>query len=133
MSRERQAMTENTPSAAGAPFKRCTFCGTVWRTRDDFLSDPDVVLIGYQAHFEDLKAGLLLFNHSCHTTLAIKVECFQDLYNGPIFRQRAMGGPDCLGYCLRRSELRPCPVHCECAYVREILQTVRNWSKRKAA
>jgi len=126
-------MTGEENSAAMEPFKRCTCCQAVWRTREDFLSDPEVGLIGYQAHFEELKAGLLLFNHSCRTTLAIEVECFQDLYAGPIFQQRATGGPRCLGYCLSRSELRPCPAQCECAYVREILQIVRNWPKRKAA
>jgi hypothetical protein len=117
----------------GEPFKRCACCQAEWRTRDDFLSDPEVGLIGYQANFEELKAGLLLFNHSCRTTLAIEVACFQDLYDGPIFQQRATGGADCLGYCLNRSELRPCPAFCECAYVREVLQIVRNWQKRKAA
>jgi len=108
-------------------------CKAVWQTRDDFLSDPDIELIGYQAHFEELKAGFLLFNHVCHTTLAIAVDALCDLYDGPIFQQRATGGPDCQGYCLRREELRPCPACCECAYVREILQIVGNWKKRKAA
>ena len=125
-------MKENANARVGKRFKLCTSCSTEWLTRDDFLSDPDVTLIGYQAHFVELNAGLLLFNHSCHTTLAIAVECFQDLYDGPVFRERATGGPDCLGYCLRRGELRPCPTHCECAYVRAILQIVGNWQKRKA-
>ena len=126
-------MTEDDTSTAVAPFKRCSCCQAVWLTRDDFLSDPDVGLIGYQAHFEELQAGLILFNHSCHTTLAIKVECLHDLYDGPIFQVRATDGPDCQGYCHNRGELRPCPAQCECAYVREILQIVRNWQKRKAA
>ena len=114
--------------SGGLPFKRCTCCpNKEWRTRDDFLSDPDIVLIGYQTNFEELKAGFFLFNHSCHTTLSVKVELFLDLYDGPVFRERATGGPDCLGYCLHRSALMPCPAQCECAFVREILQIVRNW------
>jgi len=126
-------MSKEKRSPASRPFKRCSACAAVWNKRDDFLSDPAIELVGYQACFEDLKAGLLLFNHSCHTTLAIDVACLRDLYNGPVFEQRATGGPTCLGYCLYRSELRPCPAICECAYVREILQIVRNWQKRKAA
>ena len=94
------------------PFKRCTMCPTVWQTRDDFLSDPDVTLVGYQAHFEELKAGLVLFNHACKTTMALDVEELCDLYEGPIFKQRATGSPNCLGYCLRRDEVRPCPAQC---------------------
>lgn len=123
-------MQEELKTTIGEPFKLCTCCGVVWPTRDDFLSDPEVELIGYQAHFTELKAGLLLFNHSCHTTLAIEVEEVLDLYKGPVFRERATGGPNCLGYCQHRSELRPCPVQCECAFVREILQVVRQWEKR---
>ena len=123
-------MPEAQKTTVNEPFKHCTCCSVVWPTRDDFLADPEVELIGYQAHFEDLKAGFLLFNHACHPTLALEVEEVQDLYHGPIFRERASGGPNCLGYCFHRSELRPCPSHCECTFVREILQVVRQWKKR---
>jgi hypothetical protein len=112
------------------PFKRCTCCSVVWQTREDFLSDPEVELVGYQAHFEKLTAGLFLFNHSCHTTLALDVEDFRGLYTGKVFRDRATGGPDCKGYCIHRDELRACPAQCECAFVREIIQAVRTWPKR---
>ncbi len=122
-----------TSAADRESFKRCTSCDAVWRTREDFLSDPDIELVGYQVHFQDLQTGLLLFNHSCHTTLALAVEAFRDLYRGPVFQERATGGAGCPGYCTHRGELRPCLAHCECAYVREILQIVRNWKKRKAA
>lgn len=126
-------MTKEADAAGVEPFKQCTCCPVNWRTRDDFLSDPDVELIGYQAHFEDLKAGLLLFNHSCKTTMAIDVAAFCDLYDGPVFKERHTGQPSCQGYCLRRDELRPCPNRCECAFVRAILQIVQNWKKRQAA
>jgi hypothetical protein len=123
--------TDNACLPGVAPFKRCTCAGAVpWRTRDDFLSDPGVVLIGYQANFEELKAGFFLFNHSCHTTLSVKVDQFLDLYDGPVFRERATNGPACQGFCLHRGALNPCPAHCECAFVREILQILRNWKKR---
>ena len=49
--------------AQQAPFKVCTSCKHVWPERDDFLSDANVELVGYQPHFEELVAGLLLFNH----------------------------------------------------------------------
>lgn len=112
------------------PFKACTSCTAVWPTREDFLADPGVELVGYQAHFEDLQAGLLLFNHTCHTTMALEVGDFQDLYKGPIFREHIRGQPDCPDFCVHQSNLRPCPAHCECAFVRAILQIIRNWKKR---
>ncbi|MDZ4198482.1 MAG: hypothetical protein U1E27_04260 [Kiritimatiellia bacterium] len=107
------------------PFKVCS-CGARWSTREEFLKDPSIQLVGYQADFEDLRLGLFLFNHSaCRTTLALPAGLFRDLYDGPIFVKRATGGPTCQGYCLHRDNLDPCPAECECAYVREILQRLR--------
>jgi len=114
-------------------FKCCSACDAVWMTRDDFLSDPKITLVGYQPHFENLVAGLFLFNHSCQTTLAVPASAFRDLYQGPVFLQRAKGSSFCPLYCQHHDELRPCPAACECAYVREMLQLVRNWPKRPVA
>jgi len=61
--------------------------------------------------------------------MAIHVEDFKDLYDGPIFEARATGGEECPDYCIRQDELRPCPAQCECAYVREIISLIKNWTK----
>ena len=42
-------------------FKMCPFCKQGWASRDEFLSDPDIVLIGYQPHFKNMEEGLFLF------------------------------------------------------------------------
>lgn len=110
-------------------FKTCTCCGFGWAAREAFLSDKRVSLLGYQVDFSELKAGFFLFNHDCRTTLALPVALFTDLYEGPVFTERRTGSEECPGYCLRMNELRPCPVHCECAFVREVLQTLKNWPK----
>jgi hypothetical protein len=31
--------------------------------------------------------------------------------------------------CLREGALDPCPLKCECRYVRDVLQVVRHWPK----
>ena len=111
------------------PFKVCPLCDAVWGSRDDFLRDPDLELIGYQVDFRELTAGLFLLNHSCNGTLAIEAHDFEDLYDGPIFKERSTGSEDCPRYCLHQDELEPCPAECECAYVREIVQVGRNWEK----
>ena len=46
---------------------------------DAFLGDPRIEIIGYQAHFEELKLGIFLFNHICKATLAIQVDKFKHL------------------------------------------------------
>jgi hypothetical protein len=111
------------------PFKRCPTCGFEWDFRESFLRDSNIDIIGYQAHFEELTAGLFLFNHLCRTTFSIKADDFKDLYDGPIFTERATGSEECPGYCLHQHELRRCAAQCECAYVREIIQIIKDWPK----
>jgi hypothetical protein len=100
------------------------------------MNDPDVSVVGYQASFQLLSAGLFLFNHtvaSCCTTLAIPAGDFFDLYEGPVFEQKATGTKECPRYCLNKSEMAICPVQCECSFVREVLQVVMKWPKKNAA
>jgi hypothetical protein len=113
-----------------APFKICTVCGAVWHTRDDFLGNPGISIVGYQVHFQALTSGLFLFNHSCQGTLSIKAELFTDLYKGPAFSKRKTGSKECPGHCLHKTDLAPCPVKCECAFVREIIQHIINYPKQ---
>jgi len=111
-------------------FKECTCCNRRWLTRLEFLTDPNLKLVGYQVNFEVLELGYFLFNHdSCGSTIAIHADLFQDLYNGPVFKVRKTHTNDCNAHCLHQNDLEPCPALCECAYVREILQVVRNWPK----
>lgn len=110
-------------------FKICSKCGYDWHTRKSFLRDAGLRMVGYQVDFADLSAGLFLFTHSCGTTLAVAAGTFQDLYNGPIFVERLEGSKECSGFCLHKSDLRPCPAKCECAYVRDIVQAILHWPK----
>jgi len=113
-------------------FETCPMCNEVWADREAFLSDPRVAVVGYQADFEALETGLFLFNHrkrKCGTTLVVETGRFMDLAAGPTYRKRLTGTKECSEYCLKQDELRPCPAHCECAYVRDLLQVVRNWKK----
>jgi hypothetical protein len=107
-------------------FKVCTNCGEVWETRGSFMRDAGLSLIGYQVDFRQLTAGLFLFNHACHSTIAVRVEEFVDLYRGEVFQTRATGTDQCPGHCLHRNNLDPCPARCECAFVREIIQVLKN-------
>lgn len=126
-------MTE--PNNAVVPFKKCPLCEYEWADRDEFLTDPELRLIGYQANLDDLKLGLLYFNHErpdCGTTLAIEAASVIDLYDGPVFQTRKHGSSHCPGHCLYFADLEPCPAECECAAIREVLQIVRAWPKRPA-
>ena len=117
-------------------FRVCS-CGKEWASRDDFVGDPRIKVIGYQVNFEDLKEGFFLFNHlvpECMTTLAMPAGDFLDLYSGTIFQGRQkLGGEGCGGHCLHSGDIRPCPAKCECAFVRKVLNTVAEWPKRTSA
>ena len=110
-------------------YKKCSSCGFDWATREYFLGDPNITMVGYQVNFQELEAGFFLFNHTCGTTLAIPAREFKGFYQGSIFAERLTGSEECPGYCLHECELGPCPAQCECGYVREIIQLIRHWPK----
>jgi len=113
-------------------FKECAKCGYIWRTQDDFISDSEAEIIGYQVNFKNLELGLFLFNHiSCGTTIAVHASQFAALYDGPIFKERHTQQKECPEYCLNKNILDPCVVECECAYVREIIREIRRKPKQK--
>ena len=124
-----------TPKAdAKHVFKTCPVCRKQWMSRDDFLSDPQIKLLGYQVDFDELTLGIILFNHEvCFDTLGVRVADFADLQSGPIFSEKKNGSEDCPGYCLHECNLNRCPAKCECAWVREVLQRLSRWPKRRVS
>ena len=122
-------MIAGVPKPGLTPFKQCAVCGGEWISRTQFLSDPKITVIGYQANLDALLLGPLLFNHICGATLAINAEEFRDLYHGPIYGDRLTGSDECPGYCFDHTELARCPARCACAYIREIINIVRGWPK----
>ena len=108
-------------------FLKCSHCGEIWETREKYLADSNIKIIGYQVNFRDLELGLFLFNHlTCKTTLALKANKFTDLHQGPILRERLTGTDSCPDYCLNKSELSACNTQCECVYVRDVIQIIKN-------
>ena len=111
-------------------FKRCTCCKTPWFFRDEFLEDSNIELVGYQVNIGNLELGYFLFNHLvCESTIAVPAGHFRSLYDGPVFSERLTNSESCPGYCMRLDQLEPCKSKCEGAYVREIMQIIRNWPK----
>ena len=113
-------------------FKKCSCCESPWFTREEFLQDENIELIGYQVNFSHLELGYFLFNHlTCESTIAIPAGLFKDLYAGPVYAQRLTGTEVCQGFCKDMEVLEPCDNQCECVYVREIMQIVRDWPKEE--
>ncbi|MCX7762855.1 MAG: hypothetical protein RMJ81_07485 [Candidatus Kryptonium sp.] len=56
-------------------FKKCPMCNNTWNTREEFLTDEEVQLVGYQKYMGVYGGGYLLFRHKtkfCGTTIAVK-------------------------------------------------------------
>jgi hypothetical protein len=103
-------------------------CGEMWKTRDEFLKDRSLELNGYGADFRELGNGLFYFTHKvqdCSTTMALKAREFLNLYTGEKYPDRKMGSDECPRLCLDKNALDRCPVFCECAFVRELIQIIK--------
>jgi hypothetical protein len=119
---------------AAEPFKTCPLCNEQWLTREDFLADPHLECRGYQVNLDLLHDGLFFFVHGkpgCGTGLAIDVSEFIGLYNGKTYIERIDRTSECPGHCFDKEDLRPCKKTCACAFIRDLLQVIREWPKRK--
>lgn len=109
-------------------FKACPMCKTEWDSMDSFLADPHLIFNGYQPNFGNLDQGIFFFTHDeehCGTTMALKVETFASLYTGPRHPKSKRLSHDCPGYCLDKTNLKPCSAQCANAYAREIAQKIK--------
>jgi hypothetical protein len=109
-------------------FKTCSCCGTVWADREAFMSDGTLDVNGYKADFERLGEGLFFITHrraGCGSTLSIPAKEFFDLYTGVRYTERRTLTEECPRYCLNEKQLDRCLVSCECAFVREVLNVLR--------
>ncbi len=110
-------------------FKICPLCSTTWKTRNEFIKDRTLKINGYQVDFDELGHGLFFFTHQvkgCFTTLALRAESFFDLNPGIPYKVRATNSEKCPGYCTEIDQLDPCEARCECAFVREVIQIIKN-------
>ncbi|BCR03115.1 hypothetical protein DESUT3_01840 [Desulfuromonas versatilis] len=108
-------------------FKTCPFCFTGWTTVEDFLKESNLSLNGYKADFERIEYGLFLFTHQspgCHSTLAIEAGDFFHLYTKDKYPEKKTNSETCPKFCLDETNLNRCEAFCECAFVREIIQTI---------
>ncbi len=111
-------------------FRKCD-CGQVWKTRDEFLDDKKVKLVGYQPDFVNHKYNHFLFFHrakECSQFLGVGASEFSDLRDVDCPRQLCLGREECPGYCTDSLDLRVCSVACRNASDRELAARI---SKRR--
>jgi len=126
---------ENLPAAhqkaesdVTAPFKICSMCLKAWDDSESFIRDPELVVNGFQAFFDQPENGLILFTHrrpGCHSTLAIKAGSLKGLYHGPFYDHLNHGSATCIRACVDHNNLERCDAECSMHWVREVLQVLR--------
>ncbi len=113
-------------------FKSCPCCDFAWNTRDAFLSDQRICLNGYQADFEELERGLLLFTHevsACGSTMALSIGDFVDMCDVPRHTECLHATGTCECRCDDVANLERCERPCQYAYPRELVQIVLTRSR----
>ena len=119
-------------------FKVCPKCRYEWETREDFLGDPSISVIGFLADNVEVEKGAYLFNHMppknrCNSTLAIYVSQFMDLYHGPKHEDLKAGSEECSGYCARVEVLERCNACCRNATARELISIIKDILSKNSA
>jgi hypothetical protein len=105
--------------------KRCTICNKTWTSIREFIDDPDITLIGYQAGAKDINLGGLAFKHLCGHSFTIPIQVISYILNGPLYEEKETDSFECPGYCLSGKRFRPCLTNAECAYVRKMIQNIQ--------
>ena len=111
-------------------FKKCD-CGRSWKTRESFLKDGKVKIVGYQPDLINHKYNHFVFFHrtkDCGQFFGIRASDFSDLRDGRCPKDLCMGQEDCPGYCTDTLDLRVCSVACRNATDREVAARI---SKRR--
>ena len=104
-------------------------CGKVWETFNEFLSDPDIKVNGYQAFLREPEKGLILFTHDredCGTTVSFEPGRLIKYYDIPRYPESQFGTEACEGHCLVQTDLEACSQNCSMRWVRDLIQLLRN-------
>jgi hypothetical protein len=95
-------------------------CGHRWATREQFLEDPTIRLVGLQVVGNLPDANVVIFEHTCGTSVSILAKRLHDLL-GPVAPDEwplalLFGTKDCHGLCTDLANLDGCDRPCRNAY-----------------
>lgn len=107
---------------SGSEFKKCTFCGKIWKTFDDLKADSTIVLKGCQLDMTNHLYNLIMFNCSCDTTLAILIKEFMTRTDIPFVINEHADVSRRPSYCLKKDGA--CQKRCACTYTGRILDAL---------
>jgi len=113
---------------AAQPFQICGSCRRPWQTWEDFVLDPKVRLLGLQAAVTLPDVSLLVFEHSCGSSVSILTKRLRHLLPdpGPGASYPSLRGTEqCGGHCLLLEDLAACDKPCSNARDRDLIKLVQ--------
>lgn len=118
---------EPSPLITPAPFRLCGSCLREWASWHEFVVDPEIRLLGLQAvpHLPD--GNLLVFDHSCGTSISLpvrRVRCHLPDQEEVPPRPIELGLRECRRYCPDLDDLAACDRPCPKARDRGIVQLI---------
>lgn len=110
-------------------------CGRSWETREQFLEDPEVRLVGLQVVGDLPDANVVVFEHRCGTSVSVLARRLHDLL-GPVADDEwplalLYGTADCHGLCTELSNLDGCDRPCRNAYDRRVAAWIARMFERR--
>ncbi len=117
---------------AAGPFQRCGSCGRSWQAWDNFVLDPTIRLLGMQSEITKPDINLLVFEHSCGSSVSILSRRLRHLLPEPETGEPhalLMGTDQCLGHCLRLEDLEACDAPCSNARDRKLIMLIQDMRK----
>ena len=110
------------------PFKTCSKCGKIWNSISDYILDKTLVINGYQANFVQPENGLILATHheyDCDSTLSVYAQSIRHLSASETYQTLNKGKDTCKMLCVDQGNLEYCGAECSMAWVREVIQYMR--------
>jgi hypothetical protein len=101
--------------SSDSQFKKCGSCGRGWDQWPDFILDPDIRPIGFQAIPGLPEANLLVFEHRCGSSISVLASRLRHILpdSEPAGEVSALFGKDsCSGHCRFLQDLESCDRMC---------------------
>jgi len=128
-------MSEQIPEPTSEPVRSCGSCGHQWQAWPDFLQDPRVRILGIQVVPNMPEANLLVFEHSCGSSISVLASKLRHLLEGPTPTPHApclYGTEACGQECRRIENLNHCSRHCRNSVDRQLAILINSVKQGRA-
>lgn len=128
-------MSEQIPEQPADPVRICGSCGQQWQYWHDFLRDPRVRILGIQVVPNMPQANLLVFEHSCGSSISVLASKLRHLVDAPdpppgtpcLYATEACGQE-----CRRIENLAYCNRHCRNTVDRQLAILINSIKRGRA-